>query len=226
MDENFFAARCGRRARSCGSAVRVDGRVGSVVVYLRFMLLRVRSTRTAVRRLASAVSSRGGAIITGPDGNEIHLPPAEKPVGPTATGLDSYKKALICPATNILRTSTHVGTDQSNAIVRGKVGDGPDCVPKDLAKELARSSGLRLLSTIHDALDGDMSRVEQVLKLTGLVNGADDFTAHGAVINGCSEVLIEAFGPDKGVGVRTCSGTGSLIGAVSCDVELLVRPAK
>jgi enamine deaminase RidA (YjgF/YER057c/UK114 family) len=171
------------------------------------------------------MSERGGAIITGPAGDQIHLPPAEGAVGPVTLEsfgqVDSYKKAIYCPVSSTLRTSTHVGTDDTGAIVKGKVGGN---VSKEDAKALARNSGLRLLSTIHHALDGDLSRVEQVLKLTGLVNGADDFTAHGAVINGCSEVFIEAFGPDRGVGARVCSGTGSLIGAVSCDVELRVRP--
>ena len=177
-------------------------------------------------RMLATVSDRGGAIITGPAGNQLHLPPSEGAVGPVTVDphgiVDSYKKALYCPASMTLRTSTHVGTDDFGAIVKGKVGDG--FISKEDAKAAARNSGLRLLSTIHHALDGDLSRVEQVMKLTGLVNGADGFNAHGAVINGCSEVLIEAFGPDKGVGVRVCSGTASLAGAVSCDVELRVRP--
>ena len=100
-----------------------------------------------------------------------------------------------------------------------------DDVSKEQAKAAARNSGLRLLSTIHKAVGGDMSRVSQVLKLTGLVNGADGFSGHGAVINGCSEVLIEAFGPDKERRrVRTCLGTASLAGAVDCDVEVRVHP--
>jgi enamine deaminase RidA (YjgF/YER057c/UK114 family) len=163
--------------------------------------------------------------MSGYSGTDIHLPPAEGAVGPTATGIDTYKKALYCPVSQILRTSTHVGTDDGGSIVKGSVGDGTGLIPVEDARVLARNSALRLLSTIHAALDGDMGRVEQVLKLTGFVKGADGFGSHGAVINACSEVFIEAFGPDRGVGVRVCSGPGSLIGAVSCDVELRVRPA-
>ena len=153
----------------------------------------------------------------GANGQELHLPPAESAVAPT------YRKVLYCPASQILFTSTHVGTDNRNTIVSGKVGiSGSDVIPPYVAKTYARNSGLRLLATIHNYLDGDLSRVEQVLKLTGFVNGTDDFEDHGAVINGCSEVLIEAFGEEKGVGVRVCSGAGSLAGAVSCDVELRI----
>lgn len=193
------------------------------------------SGNVARRYLTTAVSDRGGAIITGPAGTPIHLPPAEGAVGPVTVEpfgeVDSYKKAIFCPATSILRTSTHVGTDDDGRVFKGLVKDGmlpvAGAISKEEAKQHARNAGLRLLSTIHHALDGDMSRVEQVIKLTGLVNGVGDgqFHAHGFVINGCSEVLIEAFGPERGVGVRVCSGTASLFGAVSCDVELRVRPA-
>lgn len=182
------------------------------------------------RYFCTTVSTRGGAIITGAAGEPIHLPPAEGAVGPVTVDpfgeVDSYKKAIYCPVTSTLRTSTHVGTDNEGNIVVGQVGASPpsNSCTKEAAREAARNSGLRLLSTIHHALDGDLSRVEQVVKLTGLVNGHEDFKAHGWVINGCSEVFIEAFGPDRGVGARVCLGTGSLIGAVSCDVELRVRP--
>ena len=175
----------------------------------------------------SLTSDRGGALIKGPAGHDVHLPPAEGPVGPVTIEMlgtvDSYKKAIICPVSATLRTSTHVGCDEKGVVVKGKVGKGEGMISAEDAKVLARGSGLRLLATIHKALDGDLSRVEQVLKLTGFVNGSLDFSGQGAVINGCSEVLIEALGAVRGVGVRVCSGVGSLGGAVSCDVELRVR---
>ena len=194
-------------------------------------LHRLSSRAAPTLRGLATVSSRGGKIIAargsaarGDDGG-LHLPPAEGAVGPVTVEpfgeVDSYKKAVYCSLTMVLRTSTHVGTDDDGKIVRGKVGAD---VTQAEAKALARNSGLRLLSTIEAAVGGDMDRVEQVLNLTGLVNATEDFNAHGAVINGCSEVLIEAFGPDKGVGARTCMGVASLAGAVSCTLELRVRP--
>ena len=85
-------------------------------------------------------------------------------------------------------------------------------------------SGLRLLATLNAAVSGDLSRVLQVTKLVGIVNGSPEFTSHGFVVNGCSEVFIEAFGTERGVGVRTCTGAGSGAGCVTCDVEVRVRP--
>ena len=155
--------------------------------------------RDAVRRCLATISDRGGAIIIGASGQEIHLPAAEEAVTPT------YRKSLYCPVTQTLRTSTHVGTDDTNTIVRGMVGDvgssgssgsssggggTPTLIEPELAKRYARNAGLRLLATIHHALDGDLGRVRQVTKLVGIVHAAADFTAHGAVVNGCSEVRV------------------------------------
>lgn len=168
-----------------------------------------------------AVSSKGGAIIVGPTGTEVHLPPAESPKPGMANTL---RKCLWCPATKVLRTSTHFGTDEKNVLVKGKVGNGATVTPEE-AMACARNAGLRLLASIHSFVEGDMSRVEQVLKLTGLVNGMPDFEGHGAVINGCSLVLIEALGEEVGVGARVCFGVGSLSACVSCDLELRVRAA-
>ena len=150
-----------------------------------------------------------------PSGAVLDLPPADAAVGP-------YRKCLLVDG--LLHTSTHFGANTEDTIIKGRVGSGEDGdVTLEEAKLLARGAGLRLLATVNHFLDGDLSRVEQVVKLTGLVNGAQDFESHGAVVNGCSELFVEAFGPERGVGARVCSGTGSLGCVVTCDVVLKVR---
>ena len=163
--------------------------------------------RFAKPRLARALTT-----IRAPTGARIDIPPPDAALGP-------YRKCI--EYDGLLYTSTHFGVDSKNVVVKGKVGAGVS--PED-AKQLARGAGLRILSTVNEHLSGDLSRVQQVVKLTGLVNGAEDFAAHGGVINGCSELLVEAFGPDAGAGARVCSGAGSLGCAVTCDVVLKVRP--
>jgi len=161
----------------------------------------------------------------------IHLPLPDDPVG-----LQLYKKAIFCPLSHTLRTSAHVGTDDRNQKANGIVGltttmttQGGEVVTVTVTPEEARSharnSGLRLLATIHDYLDGDLSRVEQVLHLTGMVKASTEFAMHGKVIDGCSEVLVEAFGPDVGIGTRACFGVKSLGATVACTLELRIRPA-
>eukprot|EP01050_Picozoa_sp_SAG11_P020268 SAG11_NODE_3388_length_2479_cov_2.572269_3_plen_200_part_00 len=66
-------------------------------------------------------------------------------------------------------------------------------------------------------------QVEQVVKVTGIVNGTSDFAGHGKVIDGCCDLLVDVLGPEVGNGVRTCTGSGSLSAAVSVDVVVRVR---
>lgn len=119
----------------------------------------------------------------------------------------------------------HVGQDENAVTVRGKVGEGPDAeVTPEEAEQLARNAALRLLSTLSHYLDGDLDRVDQVIKIVGIVNGTPDFRGHGKVINGCSDLLVEVLG-DRGRHARTCTGAGSLPAAVTCEMVVRVKDA-
>jgi enamine deaminase RidA (YjgF/YER057c/UK114 family) len=45
------------------------------------------------------------------------------------------------------------------------------------------------------------------------------------VINGCSELFVEIWGPDKGVGVRSAVGMGSLPGNIAVEIEAMFELA-
>ncbi|GMH92340.1 hypothetical protein TrST_g2891 [Triparma strigata] len=171
------------------------------------------------------VSSLGGIILSTHSGGTLHLPPADPPVGPSSTGVSTYKKSYLCPSTNILRTSAHVGIDFSSPEnpSKGTVGSGPTDIPIPLARELSRGSALRLLATLTSQVP--ISSIKQIISLRGSIREGHDFTSHGNVINAASEVFVEVLGPEKGVGVRSCNGAGGASGAaVSCEVEVMVEP--
>ena len=88
----------------------------------------------------------------------------------------------------------HVGQDENAVTVRGKVGEkgmeGAEVSPEE-AEKLCRNAGLRLLSTLSHYLDGNLDRVDQVIKVVGIVNGVPEFRGHGKVVNGCSDLLVE-----------------------------------
>ena len=122
---------------------------------------------------------------------------------------------------NKLYIGDHVGQDENAQTVRGKVGEGPDAaVSPEEAQKLAGQAALRLLSTISHYCDGDLDKVDQVVKVVGIVNGTSDFIGHGKVINGASDMFVEVLG-DRGKHARTCTGAGSLPAAVT--VECVVR---
>ena len=88
----------------------------------------------------------------------------------------------------------------------------------------ARTVGLGLLAVARRAL-GSLDRVDYVVKLLGMVNGAPGFGDQPKVINGCSDLLVEIFG-DAGRHARSAVGMGSLPNNMTVEIEaiLAVKP--
>jgi enamine deaminase RidA (YjgF/YER057c/UK114 family) len=73
----------------------------------------------------------------------------------------------------------------------------------------ARLATLSMLSSLRHAL-GDLDRVAAWLVVSGMVNVAPGFTQTTNVINGCSDLLLDVFGPDVGSHARTAIGMAQL----------------
>ena len=88
------------------------------------------------------------------------------------------------------------------------------------AYQEARLTGLQLLAVAKAAL-GDLSRIEAVVKLLGMVNAHPDFTDHPQVINGCSDLFVDVFG-EAGKHARSAVGMGSLPHGISVEIEAIL----
>jgi len=99
----------------------------------------------------------------------------------------------------------------------GKVGDG---VSIEEAYGHARIVGLQLLAVAREAA-GDLDKVEFV-KLLGMVNAVPDFGDQPKVINGCSDLLVEALG-ERGRHARSAVGMGSLPSGITVEIEAIIR---
>jgi enamine deaminase RidA (YjgF/YER057c/UK114 family) len=88
----------------------------------------------------------------------------------------------------------------------------------------ARLTGLQLLAAAKSAL-GELSRIEAVVKLLGMVNAEPGFADHPKVLNGCSDLLVEVLG-EEGRHARSAVGMGSLPNGIMVEIEaiLLIRP--
>ena len=104
------------------------------------------------------------------------------------------------------------------SFVTGKVGRDVDL---DEAKEAARLAGVQLLSVLRAEL-GSLDRVARVVKTLGMVNCAPGFNRTPAVIDGCSELLIEVFG-EAGRGARSAVGMAELPFDIAVEIELVVE---
>jgi enamine deaminase RidA (YjgF/YER057c/UK114 family) len=101
---------------------------------------------------------------------------------------------------------------------KGKLGAGMSI---EEGYRHARQVGLVLIAAIRDALDGELDRVEDVVKVLGMVNAAPDFEDHPKVVNGCSDLFVEVFG-ERGRHARSAVGMSSLPGGIPVEIEVIV----
>jgi enamine deaminase RidA (YjgF/YER057c/UK114 family) len=105
--------------------------------------------------------------------------------------------------------------DGSLAEPLGKVGRE---VTLDQGVAAARRVGLVMLASLQREL-GDLERVTSWIRLFGMVNAAPGFTQTSAVINGCSELLVELFGRPRGLHSRSAVGVAELPFGVPVEIE-------
>lgn len=135
----------------------------------------------------------------------------EMPAAPEPKGL--YRPMVIVG--DLAYTAGHIPVASGGSPITGRVGHELDLAEGRGAALLA---GLGILATLRKEL-GSLNRVRRVVKLVGMVACTTEFTQQPAVINGCSELFAEVFGPDAGVGARTALGVGSLPLGVPVEVE-------
>jgi len=107
------------------------------------------------------------------------------------------------------------------SLIKGRVGSDLNLAE---GKAAARQVGLAILATLRGEL-GSLDRVKRVIKLLGMVNCTAEFGEHPQVINGCSELFADVFGPDHGIGARSAVGMGSLPGNIAVEIEAIFEIA-
>ena len=68
---------------------------------------------------------------------------------------------------------------------------------------------------------GSLDRIRRVVKVLGAVNCTAEFTQQPAVINGCSELFAEIFGPELGIAARSAIGVNTLPLGVCVEIEAI-----
>ena len=138
----------------------------------------------------------------------LELPPAPKPLG-------VYRPLVVVG--NLIYVSGHAPLLADGSMLKGRVGQDLDL---PAGARAARQCGLAILSTLRAGL-GSLGRVQRLVRTLGLVNCSPDFHHLPAVVNGFSELMVEVFGPDRGVGVRSVVGAASLPGNIPVEVEAI-----
>jgi enamine deaminase RidA (YjgF/YER057c/UK114 family) len=89
------------------------------------------------------------------------------------------------------------------------------------AAALARTCAINALAAAASAA-GSLSAIKRIVKVTGFVASAPDFTGQAQVVNGASELLIEVFG-ESGRHARSAVGMAVLPLDTPVEVELIAE---
>lgn len=119
---------------------------------------------------------------------------------------------------NLLYVGGHGPTGGTDGIILGKVGGD---VSLERGREAARVTALAALATVNAEL-GSLDRVRQVVKVFGMVNCAPGFNKTPAVIDGCSDLLVEIF-EDAGRHTRSAVGMAELPFDISVEIEMVLE---
>jgi enamine deaminase RidA (YjgF/YER057c/UK114 family) len=71
-------------------------------------------------------------------------------------------------------------------------------------------------------LQAELGDLERIIKVFGMVNCAAGFNQTPAVIDGCSDLLVELFG-DAGRHTRSAVGMAELPFDIAVEIELIAR---
>ena len=127
----------------------------------------------------------------------MEIPEAPAPVGAYV----AFKKVG-----NLLYISGQLPISNEGKIIKGKIG-------KDLTLEdgqkASKYCAINIIAQVKKALNGDLDKVKNCIKITGFVNSTDSFTDQPKVINPASEILSTIFG-DKGKHTRAAVSSNSL----------------
>ena len=138
----------------------------------------------------------------------LKLPNAPDPVGAYV----AYKKV-----NSLLYISGQLPISLDGKIIKGKIG-------KDLnieeGQEASKLCVLNILSQVKKAMDGNLDKVKNCVKITGYVNSTDDFKDQPKIINPASETLSSLFGT-RGKHARAAVSTNSLPLGAAVEIDAI-----
>ena len=139
---------------------------------------------------------------------KIVLPKASSPVGSYA----AYKIV-----NNLLFISGQLPISSDGNMIKGKIG-------KELSLEDGQKAStfcaLNILAQVKEALNGDLDKVKNCIKITGYVNSTDDFKDQPKIINPASEILAKVF-DKKGIHSRAAVSTNSLPLGAAVEIDAI-----
>ena len=138
----------------------------------------------------------------------IQLPNAPDPVG-------AYVAFKLID--KFLFISGQLPIDINGKMIKGKIG-------KDLKLEDGQAASklcvANIIAQAKKAMNGDLNKIKNCVKITGFVNSTDNFVDQPKVINPASEALSAVFG-ESGKHTRAAISTNSLPLGVAVEIDAI-----
>lgn len=136
------------------------------------------------------------------------IPKAPDPVGAYV----AFKKV-----NNFLFISGQLPISNDGKMIKGKIG-------KDLTLEDGQKASklcvINILAQVKKALNGDLNKVKNCIKITGFVNSTTDFSDQPKIINPASETLSAVFGTN-GKHTRVAVSVNSLPLGAAVEIDAI-----
>ena len=142
--------------------------------------------------------------------NELNiiLPKPPAPVGAYV----AYKKVG-----KLLFISGQLPIDLDGKMIKGKIGN--DLTLED-GQKASRLCVINILAQVKKALNGDLNKIKNCIKITGFVNSSNDFKDQPKVINPASEILSTVLGLN-GKHARAAVSTNSLPLGAAVEIDAI-----
>lgn len=139
---------------------------------------------------------------------KIEIPDAPDPVG-------AYVAFKIVG--KLLYISGQLPISKNGEMIKGKLGKNLDL---EKGREASKICVINIIAQVKKALEGDLNKVKNCIKITGFVNSTDDFIEQPKIINPASETLVQVFG-DKGKHTRAAVSANSLPLGAAVEIEAI-----
>jgi enamine deaminase RidA (YjgF/YER057c/UK114 family) len=114
------------------------------------------------------------------------------------------------------------GPQNPDGTLAGPLGKVGADLTVDDGYRAARLVALSILASLKREL-GDLDRVAAWLRVFGMVNSAPGFNQQPLVINGFSDLILELYGPERGLHARSAVGMAELPFGIPVEIEAEVE---
>ena len=138
----------------------------------------------------------------------IQLPNAPDPVGAYV----AFKKT-----DSLLHISGQLPISSDGKMIKGKIGKN---LTLEDGQKASRLCVINILAQVKKALNGDLNKVKNCVKITGFVNSTDEFRDQPKILNSASEILSNVFG-SNGKHARVAVSVNSLPLEAAVEIDAI-----